>query len=233
MRGLFIGAAATLAVCHPVQAQVGHLPESSPYKDMRIKQTISFVGGYLAGGRGSAGVGPSGGTLAGLRWDITVGAPTVLFLSVMRADLERRLVNPDDPPATRFFGSAGQDVYVVDGGFNLMLTGRKTWRGLAPYFGGSLGVAFGGAFPEDSSGFRFGNKFQVGPALGVRIHPSRRLHLRIEGRNILWRLNYPQRFFQDPANAPGEPLLDINVQRPNEWVHHPTLVLAIGYTLRL
>ncbi len=99
MRGWFIGAAATLAVCQPVQAQVGHLPESSPYKDMRIKQTISFVGGYLAGGRGSAGVGPSGGMLAGLRWDITVGAPTVLFLSVMRADLERRLVNPDDPPA--------------------------------------------------------------------------------------------------------------------------------------
>ena len=32
-----------------------------------------------------------------------------------------------------------------------------------------MGVAFGGALPEDSSGFSFNTKFQLGPMLGLKV----------------------------------------------------------------
>ena len=158
-----------------------------------------------------------------------------MFLGASASILERQLVNPDEPPDTRYFDTANQQVYLVNGGVNFMLTGRKTWRGLAPYLGATLGMAFGGSVPEDTlSGFRFGTKFQLGPVLGVRIFPNRRIHLRIEGQDILWRLTYPNRFFEPPANAPGaEPVLDPTENTSGQWTHHPTIRFGIGYTIRI
>ena len=172
-KSFFVGITCFSLLSAPALAQVGHVAESSPYKDMRIKQALVFYGGYLSGGRGSAGVGPSAGPLGGVRWEITVGAPSVLFLGVTFANLERALVNPADPPDTRFFGAANQRIVMVNGGFTMVLTGRKTWHGFAPYAGFATGVAFGGSVPEDSSGFNFKTKFHVGPTVGLRIHPSR------------------------------------------------------------
>ncbi len=108
VRRLLTGAAACLAVFQTTTAlaQVGHLPESSPYKDMRIKQALVFYGGLMSGGEGNAGVGPADGPVGGARWEITVGAPRILFLGLSLANLERPLVKPEDPPDTRFSGSA-------------------------------------------------------------------------------------------------------------------------------
>ena len=90
-----------------------------------------------------------------------------------------------------------------------------------------------GAVPEDSSGFNFKTKFHVGPTVGLRIHPSPRFHIRIEGRATLWKLKYPDLFFNDPTNAPGtDPLLDPILETDSDWTIHPTLLFGIGYTLR-
>ncbi len=137
VRRLLAGAAACLAVFQTTTAlaQVGHLPENSPYEDMRIKQALVFYGGLMSGGEGNAGVGPTDGPVGGARWELTAGAPSILFLGLSVANLERLLVNPDDPPDTRFFGSANQRIVMLDAGLNFVLTGRKTWLGLAPYLG--------------------------------------------------------------------------------------------------
>ena len=235
MRPWLAGAVMCLAVIpgSTAVAQVGHVAEASPYKDMRIKQALFVYGAYLSGGRGNAGVGPSGGSLAGARWEINVGAPTGLFLGLAAGNLERPLVNPDDPPETRFFGTANQVVVMLDGGVNFVLTGRKTWRGLAPYLGVGLGMVFGGSVPEDSSGFNFKSQFHIDPAVGLRFHPSSRIQFRIEARAVYWRLSHPERFIQDPLNAPGtSSLVDPVSQTLNDWTVHPTLVFGIGYTLR-
>jgi opacity protein-like surface antigen len=231
---LLAGAVACLAILQTTAAaaQVGHLPESSPYRDMRVKQALVFFGGYLTGGEGSAGVGPTDGPLAGARWEITVGAPSILFLGVSAANLDRLLINPDNPPSTRTLGTAKQTIVMLDGGLNFVLTGRKTWKGFAPYVGVGMGMAFGGSVPEDSSGFTFKSKFHIGPALGVRIHPNPRFHFRVEWRGIFWRLTYPQQFFQPPTSAPGTPVLNPLIETDSDWVFHPTLVLGIAYTLR-
>ena len=229
VRSLLAGAAACLAVFQttPALAQVGHLPESSPYKDMRIKQALVFYGGLMSGGEGNAGVGPADGPVGGARWEVTVGAPSILFLGLSLANLERPLVNPDDPPDTRFFGSANQRIFMADAGLSFVLTGRKTWRGLAPYLGVGFGVAFGESVPEDSSQYTFKTKFHIDPTIGIRFHPSPRFHFRIEGRAVVWRLNYPQQFFDGT-----DPLLNDLIQTNTNWTVHPTLLFGIGYTLR-
>ena len=235
MRRFFACVAICLVGLCPQSAlgQVGHQPESSPYRDLRFKQSLTPFGGYLTGGRGSAGVGPSDGPLVGLRWDISVSAPMWLFVEASWSGLERNLINPNLAPEDRFLGTAQQTVFMLGGGFNLVFTGRKTWRGLAPYLGATMGVAFGGAVPEDSSGFSFKTKFQLGPMLGLKVHPSQTVHFRFEIRDVLWRLTYPDRFFEDPVFAPGTPpVLDPLVQTDSEWAHHVTYYFGIGITLR-
>lgn len=229
VRRLLAGTAVCLAVFQTTAAlaQVGHLPENSPYKDMRIKQALVFYGGVMSGGEGNAGVGPTNGPVGGVRWEIAVGAPSILFLGLSMANLERPLVNPDDPPDTRFLDSANQRIVMVDAGLNFVLTGRKTWRGLAPYMGVGFGMAFGGPVPEDLSGYTFKTKFHIDPTIGIRFHPSPRFHFRIEGRAVFWRLNYPPRFFDGT-----DPLLNDLIQTNTNWTVHPTLLFGIGYTLR-
>ena len=70
--------------------------------------------------------------------------------------------------------------------------------------------------------------------MGLKWHPARRFHVRLEARDILWRISYPDIFFAPPLNAPDEaPLLDPVVLKRSEWTHHAMLVFAIAYTLRL
>ena len=117
---------------------------------------------------------------------------------------------------------------MLDAGLNFVLTGRRTWRGFAPYLGVGFGMAFGGSVPEDSlSGYTFNTKFHIDPTIGIRWHPSPRFHFRIEGRAVFWRLNYPEGFFDGT-----DPLLNPLIQTDTDWTVHPTLLFGIGYTLR-
>jgi hypothetical protein len=215
-----------------VSGQVGHDPARSPYRDVLAKQTVSFFGSHITGGRGDARVAPTNGTLFGARWDIRLGAPTLAFLAFSTGNLERTLVKPNEPPATRFFDTASQSMTIFDGGFNLVLTGKKSWHGLAPYAGVGLGVAVGGGVPQDSSGFKFKTKFQVGPSLGFRLFLGQTFHVRVEARDILWRVSYPDTFFEILDQPDLVTVLDPAVDGKAQWVHHPTFYFSVGYTLK-
>ena len=122
---------------------------------------------------------------------------------------------------------------IVDGGVVLRLTGRKTWNRLVPYFGGSLGVIIGTGVPADTlSGFSFGTHFQVGPQLGFKWFPARRLSFRAEGRVQFWRLSYPASFLATPENAPTEPpVLDPAINTNTDWTAHATLSFTLAYAI--
>lgn len=233
----FATAALLLALSAPAlaAAQVGHPPDASPYDDMRVAQYLTISGTYLTGGEGSAGVGPTDGRLGGVGWDLRIGGPTYVHLGLAAGQFQRTLIDPTQGAATRVLGTVSQSMFLADAGVGLVLTGQKTWHGFAPYVGASVGLALGGSVPADSlSGFTFSTRFHVGPVAGLRWHPTERLHLRVEGRDMLWRLRYPAGFFSPPANALGEPPLLDNAQiQGGQWVHHPTLVLSVGYALRM
>lgn len=230
-----LGAAVMLVAPGRLSAQVGHPPGRSPYRDIHARQTLSLTGGYLTGGAGKAGVGPTTGPMGGIELDFRLGRGVVnLGLGFLVADLERLVLDPNRLPGDRVKGTERQRIAVADAGVAMVLTGGKTWHGFAPYFGATMGIAFGGNVPSDSSGFDFGTHFHAGPKLGFRWYLSQRLVFRTEGRDILWRLSYPTLFFTPPPDDPdAAPILDPLTTKRTEWTHHPTLTFSLGYAIRM
>ena len=231
-----LSCAAVLAACAPVSlaAQVGHPPDDSPYRDIRVRTSLLAAGGYIAGSHGQLGIGPSGGRLVGLQYEMALGGPTDGFLMVSQGSLDRIVIDPGAPVESRVTDSLTQSIVFVQAGLTILLTGDKTWRGFAPYLGASLGLGFGSGVPQDSSGFTFGTKFVTGPHVGVRWYPTRSVHLRVEGRQLFWQLKYPQTFFNPPSRAPSDPpVLGVATDPDSEWTAHPTLLVALGFAFRL
>src|SRR2546426_9013168 len=110
--------------------------------------------------------------------------------------MDRFVVDPFTDTTSRKTGPFTDDVVLLDAGLQLILTGRKTWRGFAPYVGGVLGVALGGTSPRDTSGDKFGTKVTRAPHLGPRWYPPPRLSLPGDVRLGLWELHYSPPFQQ-------------------------------------
>jgi opacity protein-like surface antigen len=214
-------------------AQVGFPPDKSPYKDIPTNYGFSAYGGYLLGSRGRIGVGPSGGPIGGVRYEMSIGGPTDLVFGAGYAQLKRYVVDPNADTLTRTTGPVTQPAITADIGLNVLITGRKTWRRLAPYIGATLGMAFGTHVAQDTSGYNFDSKFVLGPQVGVRWYPTDNLTVRFEGRDLFWQIKYPSSFFADPARAPGQsPVLDTALDPSSEWIQHPTFLLSIGLAFR-
>src|SRR2546425_12072996 len=142
-----------VASVNGVCAQVGHDPGHSPYRDVRRGAAWVLTFGYLGGSRGSVGVGLSSGKTGGIRYEASFGAiGASLGLAYGRTD--RYVVDPtqDSLSPQRKTGPFPNDVVLADAGLQLVLTGRKTWRGFAPYVGGALGVAISGSPPAVAHG---------------------------------------------------------------------------------
>jgi hypothetical protein len=221
----------TCAILAPATAaQVGYEPGSSPYRNLPGNKWLSIIGGYLGGSAGSAGVGPTDGMLMGVRTDIGVTAAIDLTGDIAMADLQRLPIDPREGPDNRVLGTARQTVLLGQAGVVLRLTGEKTWNRILPYAGLTMGLAVGTEVRADSmSNFNFGIHFMTGPQIGVRVHPGGRMFLRIEARDLVWRLSYPNVFFDAPANDPlAPPVLNPLTEDDSEWTHHPTLMFGLG-----
>lgn len=219
----------------PAAAQVGHPPRSSPYHEIVNGHSVTPVVGYFAGGGGRFGIGAHNGVVYGLRYDLRTGKTVQFGLSVAQGDLDRFIVDPTKRPDNRVTGPLDQRTRFADVSAQLNLSGGKSWRGLAPYAGLTLGVAFGRDLAADTSGYEFGNKFYFAPQLGTRFFVGSRVHLRAEIRAPFWKLNYPERFGEEPAEAPGtpeNPNAVIADGRFDEWTVSPWFQLGLGYAFR-
>jgi hypothetical protein len=209
-----------------LSAQVGYDPAHSPYRDIPRGGVGVISVGYLGGSRGSVGVGLSDGPTGGIRYEIPFGAIGASFgLAYGRTD--RFVVNPYRDTLSRKTGPVDNDVVLADAGLQLSLTGRKTWRGFAPYIGGAMGVAISGAAPRDTSGYKFGTKFTIAPNAGVRWFPSRRLSVRGDFRLVLWKLNYPLQY-KVPDTTDNTPVLSPQAAT-SEWTAHPWATIGVGW----
>jgi hypothetical protein len=223
-----LGTAALLTAIPPdrLSAQVGHEPGQSPYRDVRRGAVGIVAFGYLGGSRGSVGVGLSDGKTAGIRYEVLFGAIGA-SLGLAYGHTNRFVVDPTKDSSTRKTGPFDDNVVLADAGLQLVLTGRKTWRGFAPYVGGALGLAISGAAPPDPSGYRFGSKFTLNPNAGVRWYPARRLSVRADLRLVLWKLNYPVSY-KVPASD-GSRVLPLTAAL-TEWTSHRWATIGVGWT---
>lgn len=223
----------TLLVPTGAAAQVGHDPANSPFRDIRNRTSLIATAWRVTGGGGSLNVGPRAGDGLGLRYEMRMSGPTDAFIEGAWTRLERLVIDPDAAEADRVSGPVDQSVVIVNAGLSVLLGGDKTWNGLAPYVGGSLGLAFGSDIASDSSGFSFKTKLVSGPHVGLRWYATSALSFRLEGRLLFWQLKYPPRFFDDPLRAPGDPPVLNQGDPDSEWTSHPTLTIAVGYAVRL
>ncbi|HXI20018.1 MAG TPA: hypothetical protein VNH46_02985, partial [Gemmatimonadales bacterium] len=187
--------ALALGAGSPLAAQVGHTPASSPYQDILRGKSVTFLYGDIGGDGGRIGVGPHHGPSYGARFDVRVSGPLQFGVSLSRAKLERLVVSAADSVKTRVKGPVDQDLTMIELALQLNLTGSKTWHHLAPYVAGGVGYAHGSSLPagapRDSSGYNFGGKLYIAPTAGVRIFLGQTVHLRLEARQLFWKLSYP------------------------------------------
>nr|MBA2627196.1 hypothetical protein [Gemmatimonadales bacterium] len=198
--------------------------------------SITALFGRFGGGGGHLGVGPQDGNVIGARYDLRVSKPVQFGFSFAQGNLRRYVVDPFVAVANRKTGPVKERISLADVSVQLNLTGGKTWHGLAPYTGVSLGVAFGKHLATDTSAYRFGNKFYFAPQVGTRFFLTPRLHLRADLRGVFWKLTYPQQFRNEPVLDPGtddDPHAVIPDNRLNEWTLTPWLQAGLGYTFKL
>ena len=143
---------------------------------------------------------------------------------------DRFVIDPraDSTSPERRTGPVPAAIAITDVGILLRLTGGKTWRGIAPYAGVGIGLAYDVRSGRDTtrSEYRFGTKFVLNGATGVRWYPAQRLMVDADLRAQFWRLWYPVSF-HTPA-ADGSRVVPLS-QPLTDWTLHPWISLGIGW----
>jgi hypothetical protein len=224
---------ALLALATPAAAQVGHPPQSSPYRDIRKGHAFTATFGQFGGSGGEFGIGPHDGQTYGFRYDLRTGSTIQIGLGFQRGDLERLIVDPFVALANRVSGPVKQTVTFTEVNLQFNVTGGKSWHRLAPFLGAGVGLTFPSGTPADTSRFEFGHKLYLAPNAGVRIFITDRLHLRGEARAVFWKLKYPSTFTDEPALEPGtadHSNAVITDGRTSEWTSGSWFQVGLGYS---
>jgi hypothetical protein len=196
-----------------LQAQVGHMPGESPYRDVHFGQTVSASAGWLAMKRDPAGVSPDAGAFGQLRYDVAIGGPAIMFARYSLAPSQRNLLLPAVPVEQRILRTPGTVMHIIEGGLDIALTGKKSWHGLVPTIGGGAGIVSDFA-AADTGSYQFGVKFSLSYGLGVRYMLSNGMQMRLEANNFLWQYDYPDRYFV--AASDGSAIL-VDSDKRSAW----------------
>lgn len=216
-----------------LEAQVGRPPGESPYRTVLYPMSFTVNGGVILGGRGKVQVGPSAARTLGGRGEIRLSGLVSAAFSFTYADAERFIQDPSQPVDTRKSGPVSQTVIMADAGLVFNLTGQKTWNRIAPYIGLGLGGTWANNTPEEVTPYDFGFKFAFHPAIGARVYASERVFLRLEARDLIWRLKYPAAFQAPPTEFPDLPSVLPEGSGNTQWVHHWFLTVGLGWSFRL
>lgn len=197
----------------------------SPYRHLENRQSLTFFGGQLFTDKGKLGLGPSSKQAAGVRYSIRLGGPfsaeaSGTYLPSTRAVFDTALVAGG---GLRSVGTADLDLALVTASLRFDLTGPRTYHGFQPYIliGGGATIDLSGSSAVDSqvapkARFNFGTRFAGQVGAGVEWFATRRVALRLDARDVFWRLRIPEAFVGDGvANT--------------EWVQNLGVSLGVVY----
>jgi hypothetical protein len=182
---------------------------SSPYQDFSQLHAFQLDVGYFAGNTGDAGVGPQGAPIANLSYGLHIGGAAFAFGTLGYTSSKRTVLDPLLPKDQQNLGTVSAPLIFGNLGILLAVTGEKTWRGMVPFLGFTLGAAYSAEKP-DAGGYQFGTKFFFGLGGGLRYRLKRPWVLNISAWDYLWQLHYPGTYFRSgpntvlPINAPNQ-----------------------------
>ncbi|HUF70368.1 MAG TPA: outer membrane beta-barrel protein [Longimicrobiales bacterium] len=175
----------------------------SPYRFVDTNQAGGVYAGYLFSGLGALGLGPDKGLVVGVRYDLNVGSgPFALEADVGYFSSLRAVYDTVPGDTTRaIVGDSDFSTLMLSAGIRFNLTGPRTWRGLQPYALFGAGFALDLASPSavdealpNNVRVDFGTSFMGMLGGGAEIFLGDRYSLRIDARNILWKLETPEAF---------------------------------------
>ena len=226
--GGFLVLAWTGVAAPPLLAQVGHEPGSSPFRDVTTRQELTLFGGRFGGNPGEAGVGARSGPITGLRFATRLSGPLELTVTFASINSSRYVIDPDSPVTVRTTGPVNYDLVTADLGMLFNLTGRKTWRGFAPYLGMAIGLEIPANGTTDPGGYEAKQNFTFVPTFGTRVTLSRSLALQLEIRDYFIRYEYPLRYFE-PTDTTVPPVLDPTRYDEKDLTSNWTISLGLSY----
>ncbi len=172
---------------------------------------------------------PQCAPLVTARYQIRFGGPLSGEARVGFSPTQRKVYAPTDEPDPELFvpeevGEEDAALLLGEAGLVFHLTGPRTWNGLAPFLAGTGGLALdlaGGSdleedIPENAR-FEFGPSFALGLGAGTDWFPTRRLSVRLEARDHLWKIEAPTQI---------EALADAKL---SEWKHNFSLSLGAAF----
>ncbi len=223
-RGL-LGATLLTIGSSTLAAQVGTLPENSPFRDVEKRQDLTVLFGPSFGGHDKAGAAPRGGSAFGVRYDVNLGtSPLAFTTSLMRQSASRDVLQPGQSLANRIGANVSQPLWIIDAGLTLLMTGNRSWRGLVPSATFGVGLVTDNKSATDSSRFDFGNRFAPLLGLGVKYSPVKsRWTIRADLTNRFYSVSYPQTFRD---STPGVPTI-VGANVKSSWTRNTMLTLGL------
>lgn len=218
----FLGALALVFVATTARAQVGHLPENSPYRDLETSQEFTFFGGHYAAGKDPIGIAPQGGPMYGLRYEVHVGGPAFLMARWSHVNSERFAIDPTKSGTAAQLGKANVSINLYDLDLALNLTGEKSFHHLVPVVNFGAGVASCGCAVK-SDPYTFGTPFAFSFGGGLRFVPGGRFQLRLDWNDHLYQLKYPTAYYVTPTN--GTPAVN-GKQARSFWKNNRALTVG-------
>jgi hypothetical protein len=204
---LFVGGSALRAQTIP-----------SPIRYVDPKQSIGISGGYLFTSPAveindeKIEFGPQSAPLVTARYQLRFGGPLSGDARVGFSPTKRKVYAPTDERDPDLFvpeevGEEDMALLTGEAGLVFHLTGPRTWHGLAPFLVGTGGLAMDLAgsseleedIPEPAR-YEFGPSFALGLGAGTDWFPTRRLSVRLEARDHLWKVEAPTQI-ESLANA--------------------------------
>ncbi|MDQ6768430.1 MAG: hypothetical protein M3Z54_00385 [Gemmatimonadota bacterium] len=195
-----MSALALAFVATTARAQVGHLPENSPFRDLETSQELTLFGGRFMAGLDPVGVAPRSGPVYGLRYEIHVGGPALLMARWAHVNSERFPIDPTKSGAAAQLGRRSVSLNLYDVSLVINLTGEKSFHHIVPVV--SLGAGIGScSCTVQPDPYTFGTPFAFSFGGGLRYVPGGRFQLRADWGDYLYQIKYPDAYYLKPTTG--------------------------------
>jgi hypothetical protein len=195
-----MGALALAFIATTARAQVGHLPDNSPYRDLETRQEFTFFGGRYTTGKDPIGVAPLDGPMYGIRYQVHVGGPAFLMTRWSHINSSRLAIDPTKNGAARQLGKHDVSINLYDVDLALNLTGEKSFHHIVPVINFGAGIASCGCSVKGDS-YTFGTPFAFTFGGGLRYVPGGRVQLTLDWNDYLYQIKYPADYYIIPVGG--------------------------------
>jgi hypothetical protein len=218
-----LSAVALAVVAANAEAQVGSLPQNSPYRDVETSQEITFFGGRYSAGKDALGVAPHSGPLFGVRYEKHVGGPAFIMARWSHVNSERLAIDPTKTGVAAQLGPKDVSLNIYDVSLALNLTGQKSFHHIVPVVNFGVGLATCGGCTVDLDPYKFGTPFAFSFGGGLRYVPGGRFQLRLDWNDYLYQIKYPPEYFVNTASGgPAAP----SAQERSFWKNNGAFTLG-------